>query len=406
MPLTDPECRNTAPPTDKARIRLADGGGLYLEITKAGGRYWYWKYRFAGKEKRLSLGAYPDVKLKQVRNKRDSAKGLLQQGVDPVIDRKVRKLSKHTSVENAFEAVAREWIEKYAQSWAPSHTKKVRGRLENDVFPWLGARSCAEITAAELLMVLRRIEGRGAIETAHRTKQHCGQVFRYAIATGRAERDPSADLKGASTPKKPKHFATLTKPDDVGALLRAIDGYDGTPVTKAALQLAPLLFVRPGELRHAEWANIDLDEAEWRIPAEKMKMKAPHIVPLSDQVVTILTDLFPITGRGQYVFPGVRSPRRAMSENTVNAALRRMGYEVGSMTGHGFRSMASTLLNEQGWNRDAIERQLAHAERDGVRAAYNYAEYLPERIKMMQAWADYLESLKRGADVVPLRSNQ
>lgn len=394
MPLTDPKCRSTPAPTDKARIRLTDAGGLYLEITKAGGRYWYWKYRFANKEKRLSLGTYPSVSLKEARIGRDEAKRQLGNGVDPVTARKLAKLAVHTGVENAFEPVAREWFVKHEPNWAKNHSKNIIGRLEREVFPWLGHRPCSEITAPELLMVLRRIEQRGAIETAHRVRATCGRVLRYAVATGRAERDPTRDLEGALPPRRSKHFAAITDPKQVGALLRAIDGYDGGPVTQAALKLAPLLFVRPGELRQAEWANINLEKAEWRIPAEKMKMKAPHIVPLAKQAIAVLDDLNPLTGRGKYVFPGVRSPRRPMSDNTVNAALRRLGYDKETMTGHGFRSMASTMLNEMGWNRDAIERQLAHAERDEIRAAYNYAEYLPERVKMMQAWADYLNSLR------------
>jgi integrase len=240
------------------------------------------------------------------------------------------------------------------------------------------------------------------VETAHRTKQSCGQVFRYAIATGRCERDPSADLKGALPPVKKTHFATITDAKGIGALLRVIDTYEGHHPTRCALKLAPLVFVRPGELRHAEWSEINFEESEWRIPAEKMKMNAVHIVPLSTQSIAVLQDIYPLTGKGKYIFPSIRSSQRAMSENTVNAALRRLGYDKTEMTGHGFRAMASTLLNEQGWNKDAIERQLAHAERDGVRASYNYAEYLPERKKMMQEWADYLDKLKTGAEIIPM----
>ncbi|MEB0165111.1 tyrosine-type recombinase/integrase, partial [Glaciimonas sp. CA11.2] len=286
-----------------------------------------------------------------------------------------------------------EWFSKYAPNWVASHSDKIIRRLERDIFPWLGSRPISEISAPELLDVLRRIEKRGAIETAHRAHQNCGQIFRYAIATGRAERDPSGDLKGAIPPSKEKHHPSITEPKAVGELLRCIGGYTGSFVTKCALQLAPLLFVRPGELRKAEWSEINLDTAEWRIPAEKMKMRAVHIVPLSIQAVAILNEIMPLTGKGKYVFPGARTNGRPMSENTVNGALRRLGYGSDDMTGHGFRSMASTLLNEQGWNRDAIERQLAHAERDSIRAAYNYAEHLPERRKMMQAWADYMDGL-------------
>jgi integrase len=262
-----------------------------------------------------------------------------------------------------------------------------------------------DITPYVLLTTLRRIESRGALETAHRALQNCSQVFRYAVATGRAERDPSGDLRGALPPAKGRHHASITDPIAIGELMRLLEGYQGSFVTKCALQLAPLLFVRPGELRRAEWSEINLEKAEWRIPGEKMKMGAVHIVPLSVQAVQILRELKALTGDRKYVFPGVRTPTRPMSENTVNAALRRLGYAKEELTGHGFRSMASTLLNEHGWNRDAIERQLAHAERDSVRAAYNYAEHLVERRKMMQEWADYLDSLKTGAKILTFKSN-
>jgi integrase len=299
--------------------------------------------------------------------------------------------------------MAREWHTKFARTWASSTADVILRRLERDVFPWIGSRAIAEISAAELLAVLRRIESRGALETAHRAHQYSGQVFRYALATGRAERDPSGDLRGALPPVKSRHHASITDPKSVGELLRAISSYRGSFVVKCALRLAPLVFVRPGELRNAEWTEINLDAGEWRIPAARMKMGAPHIVPLSTQAVAILRELHALTGFGKYVFPGTRSRARPMSENTVNAALRRLDYDSDQMTGHGFRSMASTLLNEAGWHRDAIERQLAHAERDKVRAAYNYAEHLPGRRRMMQAWADYLESLEAGAEVIPLR---
>ncbi len=269
--------------------------------------------------------------------------------------------------------------------------------MERNVFPLLGNKPITEVTAPILLACLRKIEQRGAIYLAHKTREYCGQVFRYAVATGRAERDPSGDLKGALQPFKHENHAALTDPRKVGELLRAIDSYTGQFVTACALKMAPLVFVRPGELRHAEWSEFDLDAKEWRIPAEKMKMREVHIVPLSDQVLAVLAVLHPVTGNGKYLFPSLRTGDRPMSENTVNAALRRLGYGTDEMTGHGFRSIATTLLNEQGWNRDAIERQLAHAERDQVRAAYNRAEHLPERRKMMQGWADYLDDLKKGA---------
>lgn len=287
-------------------------------------------------------------------------------------------------------------------NWVESHASRTLTRLENDIFPYLGNKLAGEITAPELLVALRRVENRGALETAHRILQVCGQIFRYAIATGRAERDIAADLKGALPPAKVKHHPSITDPKQIGALMRAIRGYPGSIITATALKLAPLVFVRPGELRQAEWSEIDIDKAEWRIPAEKMKMNAPHIVPLSDQAISVLEEIMPVTGRDKYVFPSNRTITRPMSDNTINAALRRLSYGKDEMTGHGFRSMASTLLNEQGWDRDAIERQLAHSERDGVRAAYNYAEYLPKRKEMMQSWADYLDRLATGADVVSI----
>ncbi|MCG7928336.1 MAG: tyrosine-type recombinase/integrase [Candidatus Thiodiazotropha taylori] len=398
MALTDTAVRN-AKPKEKA-YKLFDGGGLFLMINPKGSRYWRLKYRFQGKEKLLALGVYPDVSLKTARDRRDAARTHIADDIDPSEVRKATKAAQ--SEADSFEAVAREWWGQREPNWSKTHSSRIMLRLNKDVFPWIGKRTIGEITAPELLTVLRRIENRGAVETAHRIHQSCGQIFRYAVATGRAERDPSADLKGALPPTRQKHHASITDPKKIGELLRAIEGYEGSFVTRCALQLASLTFVRPGELRHAEWSEIDIDKAEWRIPAEKMKMNIVHIVPLSSQSLSVLRDIQPLTGRGKYVFPSVRSLRRPMSENTVNAALRRLGYTKDEMTGHGFRSMASTILNEQGWHRDAIERQLAHAERNSVRAAYNYAEHLPERVKMMQAWADYLDSLKQGAIVLPL----
>ena len=400
MPLTEIAVRNA-----KARAkpaRLFDAGGLYLEISPSGGKWWRFKYRFGEKEKRLSLGVYPEVSLKAARAKRDDARRLLADGIDPSEHRQQSKSALTAKSVNSFEAIAREWFAKFSENWVDTHSSKIIRRLERDLFPWLGARPINSITAPELLSALRRIESRGALETAHRAMQNCGQVFRYAVATGRAERDPIGDLRGALPPVKEKHHASIRDPKAIGALLRAIDGYEGSLITKCALRLAPLLFVRPGELRKAEWTEFNLDAAEWRIPAERMKMREQHIVPLSTQAVAILRELHALTGARRYVFPGARTNGRPMSENTVNAGLRRLGYAKNEMTGHGFRSIASTLLNEQGWHRDAIERQLAHAERDNVRAAYNFAEHLPERRKMMQAWSDYLDGLKVGADVIPL----
>jgi integrase len=401
MPLTNTEIRN-AKPSEKP-IKLFDGGGLFLLIAPAGGKWWRLKYRFGGKEKLLSFGTYPEVSLSEAREKRDQARKLLAADVDPGENRKAQKAAKTDSHANSFEVIAREWFGKFSPNWVASHSDKIIRRLERDVFPWIGKQPISDITAPVLLATMRRIENRGAIETAHRALQNCSQVFRYAIATGRATRDPGADLRGALPPSKGKHHASITDPKAIGELLRAIVGYQGSLITKCALQLAPLFFVRPGELRKAEWAEFNFVTAEWRIPAERMKMREQHIVPLSAQAIAILKELQPLTGSGRYVFPGARTNGRPMSENTVNAGLRRLGYGSDQMTGHGFRSMASTLLNEQGWNRDAIERQLAHAERDTIRAAYNYAEHLPERRKMMQAWSNFLDELTLGAQVIPLK---
>ena len=376
----------------KAR-KLFDGGGLYLLLTPAGGKLWRFKYRYGGREKLLALGAYPGAGLKQARAARDDARRLLAAGTDPAAARKAAQAAWLSRDTENFEAVAREWFGKFSAGWAVGHAATIMRRLERDVFPWLGTRPTREITPLELLNVLRRVEGRGTLETAHRIHQVCGQVFRYAIATGRAQRDPCTDLRGALPPVPPRHHAALTRPADVGALLRAINGYHGSFVVQCALQLAPLVFVRAGELRRAEWAEFDLAEALWRIPAARMKMRQEHLVPLARQAVEILHQLQPVTGSGRYVFPSARTAVRPMSENAVTAALRRMGYERGEMTGHGFRTVASTLLNELGWPGDVIERQLAHAERDNVRNAYNRAEYWAERQRMMQSWADYLGGL-------------
>lgn len=400
-PLTDTKVRTTKP-TEKPQ-KLFDGGGLFLLVTPTGGRLWRFKYRFGGSEKLLSIGTYPETSLAEARQRRDQASALLANGIDPSETKKAQKAAGNQETET-FEIIAREWYAKFSPSWATSHAKTTIRRLEFFIFPWLGARPVKTITAPELLAALRRIEAKGALETAHRVKQVCGQVFRYAIATGRAERDPSGDLRGAIPPASGKHMATITDPKEIAGLLRSIDDYRGGIVTRCALQLAPLVFVRPGELRQAEWSEFNLETAEWRIPAEKMKAGAVHIVPLSRQALDILREIHPLTGHGRYVFPSPRTDSRPMSSNAILSALRRMGYAKDEMSGHGFRSMASTLLNEQGWNRDAIERQLAHAERNSVRAAYNYAEFMPERKKMMQAWADYLEGIKSGAKIIPIRA--
>lgn len=405
MNLSDTAIRN-AKPKDKT-YTLTDGEGMYLEVTPSGGKWWRFKYRFDHKQKRLSLGTYPDTGLKAAREKRYQARKLLAEGVDPAQARKAVQQSGALNATNSFEVIAREWYAKQEANWAPSHGTKIIRRLERDIFPWLGKRPISDITAPDLLKALRRIEDRGAIETAHRTHQNCGQIFRYAVATGRAERDPTPDLKGALPPVKKTHFAAVTDPKAIAALLRAIDGYEGTFVTKCALKIAPLVFVRPGELRNAEWSEFDLDTAEWSIPAERMKLREPHIVPLATQVIETLTELHALTGNGRYVFPGASTRTRPMSDNAILAALRRMGFSKDEMTGHGFRAMARTVLDEVlQFRPDYIEHQLAHAVRDPNGRAYNRTKHLPQRHEMMQKWADYLDELKQGAEIITINRTQ
>jgi integrase len=400
MSLTDTAVK-TAKPGLKP-FRLFDRDGLYLEVTPGGGKWWRFKYRFAGKEKRLSLGVYPEVELKKARKRTSEARQLLSDGVDPSANRKAAKATRQERAANSFEVVAREWIAKQLPSWAESHGTRVLARFEHDVFPSIGGRPVSEVTAPELLTTLRRIESRGALETAHRALNTCGQVFRYAIATGRAQHDPGGDLRGALPPVKGGHFAAVTDPKRAAELLRMIDAYEGTLTVRSALRLAPLVFVRPGELRTAEWAHMDLDAGEWRYTVTKTG--TPHIVPLSTQAVAILRELQPITGRGRYVFPSLRSSQRPMSDNAILAALRRMGIAKDEMSGHGFQAMARTILDEVlHYRPDFIEHQLAHAVRDPNGRAYNRTAHLPERQKMMQAWADYLDGIRAGGNVIPMR---
>jgi len=389
--------------TAKAR-KLFDGSGLYLLLSPSGAKGWRLKYRIAGKEKLLSLGTYPAVSLKQARIKRDDAKRLLAAGIDPSATRKAVKIAKAGA--ESFEAIAREWFAKFEPSWVDAHASRIIRRLERDVFPWLGQRPIREITAPELLTVIRRIESRGALETAHRALCNSGQVFRYGVATGRAQRDPAADLRGALPPTKERHLAALTDPKAVGALLRAIDSYRGTFVVACALRVAPLVFVRPGELRKAQWSEFDLDSAQWSIPPERMKSRQAHLVPLSRQAVAILRELHPLTGPDGYVFPSARSARRPMSDNAVLAALRRMGFSGEEMSGHGFRAMARTILDEVlNVPPHLIEHQLAHKVKDPLGRAYNRTSHLAERRQMMQRWADYLDDLVSGAKVWSLRGH-
>jgi len=401
-PLSDVQIKNAKP---KAQAyKLMDGFGLYLLVSPTGGKLWRFDYRFGGKRLVQAIGAYPAITLAEARKRRDSAKELLANGIDPGAVKKAQKVAVLASEENCFEIVACEWHAKFSGQWSPGHAATIMDRLTRDVFPWLGNKPVSEVRPLDLLAILRRVEGRGALETAHRIRTICGQVLRYATATRRAERDFAADLRGALPPVREKHHAALTDPKEVAELLRAIEGFQGTFHVKCALKLAPMLFVRPGELRQMEWSELDLEGAQWNIPAEKMKMKIPHIVPLAKQAVEILRELQPLTGYGRYVFPCHRSPLRPMTNNAVNAALRRMGYTSEEMTGHGFRAMARTILDEVLQVRpDYIEHQLAHAVKDPNGRAYNRTAHLAERQKMMQLWADYLDGLKTGAKVIPLK---
>lgn len=396
MPTLTESAIRGAKPKDKA-YKLFDERGLFLLVTPPGGRLWRFKFRYGGVEKLLAIGAYPDVPLKRAHERRDDARRLLAEGIDPSAKRQAERAAQA----DTFKAIALEWLAK--QKLADSTREKAEWTFETLLFPYLGAKQITSITAPDVLAALRRIEAQGKHETAHRAKQRASQVFRYAIATGRAEHDVTADLRGALAPVETQHFAAITDPQRVGELLRAIDGYVGQPSVAAALKLAPLVFVRPGELRGAQWSEFDMERSEWRIPAERMKMGELHIVPLSRQVVAILSELRPLTGPEGYVFPSLRTRERPISEVTLNAGLRRLGYGGDDQTAHGFRTTASTLLNEQGWHPDLIELQLAHAERNKVRAAYNRAQRLDERRKMMQAYADYLDGLKAGNNVVPIR---
>ncbi len=380
-----------AKPKEKP-YKLADTEGMYLYIQPNGRKYWRFKYRFSGKEKTLALGVYPDVSLAEAREKRAQARKLLATKNDPSQVKKEQKRQAVIRDKNNFEAVAREWHESRKFGWTERHSHYVLRRLEADIFPVIGLRPLLEITAPELLAVVRNIENRGALDIAHRALQTCGQIFRYAVATGRAERDISGDLRGALKTKKTTHYASI-KASDLPEFLRNLESYDGHLQTRLALRLLLLTFVRTTELRAAQWEEFNFDAAEWRIPAERMKMRELHIVPLSTQTISVLKELETLNGGRQFVFPNQANPQKCMSENTILYALYRMGYHSRA-TGHGFRATASTILNEQGFRPDVIERQLAHAERNKIRASYNHAEYLPERRQMMQHWADYLEEVR------------
>jgi integrase len=396
--LTETAIRS-AKPREKP-YKLFDERGLYpLLMAPTGGRLWRFRYRHGGKEKLLALGAYPDVPLRRAREKRDEARRLVADGIDPNVQRQSDK----ATLCHTFETVAREWLELLKNSIKASTLERERSQLERFVFADLGSRPIAQLTTPEILTVLKKIEARGTTDTAHRVRSSCVRILRYAAQIGRPHNVKTDDLKGALAAVVKRHFAAITDPLRVSELLRAIDGYVGQPTTVAALKLAPYVFVRPGELRKMEHAELNLDAAEWRILGERMKKGELHIVPLSTQAVDILRGVQLLTGNGRYVFPSLLSRDRPISDNTLNSALRRLGYSNEEMTGHGFRTMASTLLNEKGWHPDLIELQLAHAERNKVRDAYNRAQRLDERRKMMQDWSDYLDGLRAGANVVPIK---
>ncbi len=404
--LTDSMVKNAKTKPDGKPLKLSDGDGLYLYVTTTG-KYWRYNYRSDGKQKTLALGVYSETTLKQARDLHDEAKAVLARGVDPTANKKAQRAARVKLTENSFEAVAREWLVKFADKWIEEGKKRIVSRLEHDIFPWLGNRPIAEIEPPEIPACLHRIEKRGALDTAHRAKQDCGQIFRYAVATGRASRDPTPDLKGALPTARKQHFAAITNPAEIGALLRGIEEYKGSYVVQCALKLSALVFVRPGELRQMEWAEIDLTNEVWELPAEKMKMRMPHIVPLSRQALAILQDIQPLTGRDKYVFPGIRQRNDPMSENTIRQALRRLGYSNTEMTAHGFRAMARTVLEEVlDFPQHIIEHQLAHAVKDPNGRAYNRTKHLQKRATMMQRWADYLDELREttGGDVIPFRT--
>lgn len=412
MALTDTACKNAhkhEKTSNGKPFKLYDEDGLYLLVkprigdTGKWGKWWRLKYYFRGKEKGLSLGTYPKTSLKRARELRESAYTQIAEGIDPSIARRIEKAG---AIENTLEAVAREFIQHNQNKWSASHSAHVQQCFERDVFPWLGNRPLKDLSAVEVLVTLRRVVDRGALETAARTKQFIGQAIRYGIATGRAERDVTGDLRGALPSPVKGHFPAITEAKPLAQLLKDIDAYAGNFVVRTALQLQPLIFARPANLAAAEWSEFDLDAAEWRISAGKMKMKEAHIVPLSRQAVALLRDIHPLTGSGRYVFAsnqGKAGNAPHISRESIGAAIRRMGYQ-GQHTAHGFRTTASTMLHEQGFHSDMIERQLSHGERNMVKAAYNRAQHLPERRKMMQSWADYLDGLKAGAQVVPFKA--
>lgn len=401
MALSDAAVRSAK--AKENQYKLYDDGGLFLIVKPSGGKLWRLKYRHLGKEQQLSIGVFPAVSLKDARKRRDEARAQIAKGLNPSFEKKRAAAAALVGAANTFKAVADEYIDRREREGLKDVTTTKAKWLLSLLEPGIGSRPIADIEAFELLAILKKVEQSGRHETAKRLLAFSGRVFRYAVATTRARRNVAADLQGALMSPKVKHHAAIIDPKEVGALLRAIDGFDGQPTTRWALQLAPHVFVRPGELRQAEWSEIDLEAAVWRIPAVRMKMNREHVVPLSTQAVSILKAASEFTGGGKYVFPSIRTPRRPMSENTLNAALRRLGYTSDEMTSHGFRSTASTLLNESGkWSVDAIERALAHGDTDTVRAAYHRGAHWQERVLMAQWWSDYLDRLREGGKVIPL----
>ena len=412
MPLTDADCRNAKCPESRPRLRLADDGGLYLEATPNGVRRWFWRYYPDGKETRLALGKYPAVTLKAARLARDEARKLHKAGTNPAQQRRAEKLAAQTQGATTFEAVAREFLAAKRDGWSPAHAEKWERIMAKDMFPRLGTLPLASVTAPLLLDALRRVEARGSLTVARDLREYAGAVFKYGVATGRCETDPAASLRGALKPHVVKNAPAVTAPAEVAQLLRACDGYPGQPATRAALLLSALVFQRPGNIRSMEWIEVDLDGALWTIPAAKMKRTLaakrngrPHLVPLAPQAAAILRELQPLTGHGRFVFPSLLTGERCMSDGTVRTALRRMGYSNDEATAHGFRAMARTLIAERlpGIHQDVIEAQLAHGKSGPLGMAYDRAEYMEQRRAMMTAWADYLDRLRKGADVVPLK---
>ena len=403
MKLSDAKVKAATVPEGKKQTKLADGGGLYL-LVKPKGKYWRFDYRFADKRKTIAMGVYPSVSLKKARDKREDAKKLLEQNIDPSQIKQAEKRNKIAADKaETFKGVALEWLEMKSKQWEKTTLKHKTRDLENHIFPWMGAMKLTAIEPMDILSICQRIENNGHNEAAHRAKMLCSQIMRYGIATGRAKSDPTRDLSGALAPVLTSHRPCLKNPKEVGGLMRAIKEHQGTFIVHTALQLSPYLLLRPVELRTLEWQEIDLEAKTITIPAHKMKMKQTHIVPLSDQALTLLKDIKPLTGKGRYVFHGARNVNRPMSDAAINAALRNMGYDTKKQhCAHGFRGMASTLLHEQGFNSDHIERQLAHKEGNAIKAAYNHARHLPERIAMMQHYADYLDALRDGAEVIPI----